>query len=128
MEFTRNRKELAEKYFHGMKEYEEYNMGLITLLSDFQHQYTSGNDKQSVYWNTVLNDIKSILIQDSLRKNDFELHLTRDEVVALELTAHIYDRKGGLNEKLNEDALVSAHEKLIRAIQTKTKSNTPGKK
>ena len=52
-------------------------------------------------------------------KNLYELYLTRDELVALELTAHNYDRKGGLNEKLNKDALESAHEKLLKAHDIK---------
>lgn len=120
MEYTKNRKDLAEKYFHCMKEYEEHNMGIITLLSDLQHQYTSGKDKQSQYWNAVVNDIKSILIQDSIKDNNFKLSLTRDELVALELTIASMVGKWGLNEKLNEDALESAHEKLIRTLEAKS--------
>jgi hypothetical protein len=122
MEYTKNRKELAEKYFHGMKEYEEHNLGIITLISDFQHQYTSSNDQESRYWNTVLNNIKSILLQDSVQNNGYNLHLAHDELVALELTAHNYDRKGGINEKLNEDALKSAHEKLIQILTSKSEN------
>jgi len=132
MEFNKNRKDLAEKYFHGMKEYEEHNMGIITLLSDFQHQYTSRNDKQSKYWNTVLNNIKSVLLNDFNQNDSIELHLTRDEIVALELTAHNYDRNGGINEKLNENALATAHEKLLSVLGIKStgregSSNSNGK-
>jgi hypothetical protein len=105
-----------------MKEYEEHNLGIITLISDFQHQYTSSNDQESRYWNTVLNNIKSILLQDSVQNNGYNLHLAHDELVALELTAHNYDRKGGINEKLNEDALKSAHEKLIQILTSKSEN------
>lgn len=65
--FVKTRQELTDKYFDGLPVYEERNMGLVSLLSDLQHMYTSGNDKQSEYWNTILNDIKSILIEDRNR-------------------------------------------------------------
>jgi hypothetical protein len=65
-----SRDELAQRYFDtfgdGIKSvYAEGNMGIITLLSDLQHQMEIGfSPEQKEYWRVILNDIKCILIKE----------------------------------------------------------------
>jgi hypothetical protein len=60
VKFTTTRQELADKYFHGLKEYAHGSMGLVSLLSDIQE--VIGNSHGEQMW--IINDIKAILIQD----------------------------------------------------------------
>jgi len=53
-------------------------------------------------------------------KDLFDLYMTRNEVLALELAAHNVDRKFGWNANINDlcSELESAHEKLVNVLQT----------
>ena len=75
-----NRSELAKKYFDtfgdGIKSvYAEGNMGIVTLLSDLQHEvdFNFENRGKAEYWRCILNDIKCILINEE-RKAEDEIH------------------------------------------------------
>jgi len=68
---SKSRKEIAEKYFSTFGEgigsvYAEGNMGIITLLSDLQHEvaFNFENKEKANYWRGVLNDIKCTLSND----------------------------------------------------------------
>lgn len=63
VKYCKTRQELAKKYFDTFGDgvnsiYAKGNMGIVTLLSDVQH-----NLKEK-YWVEILNDIKSILISE----------------------------------------------------------------
>jgi hypothetical protein len=61
-----NREDLAEKYFDGITgEYAKSNMGIITLLSDLQHEITALRPDIAEHYRQILNDIKLILIKDN---------------------------------------------------------------
>jgi asparagine synthetase A len=70
-QFTENRKELSQEYFDSLNSvYEIGNMGIVTLLSDLQHQIAVGfkDQREKDYWNRILNNIKCVLIQDDRTK------------------------------------------------------------
>jgi len=57
--YCESREELGKKYFGSLAEiYAKNNMGIVTLLSDVQHNLSEQ------YWIDVLNDIKAVLITD----------------------------------------------------------------
>ena len=79
------REELVEKYFGGMNVYAEGNMGLVTLLSDLQHEIQALPNKGAAeHYRQILNDIKCILIED--------VRATREKKEAeQEFNAHLGD-------------------------------------
>ena len=65
-----NRQELSQKYFGGWggveSVYARGNLGIVSLLSDLQEQINCGfNTGSAEHYRQILNDIKSILIEDS---------------------------------------------------------------
>lgn len=70
--WVKTRQELADKYFSIFGElptafntYAKGNLGIISLLSDIQEILDQqGSLIGREYWINILNDIKSILIQD----------------------------------------------------------------
>lgn len=74
IEYIKTRKELADKYFQGISQYAQGNLGLVTILSDiqqiFQQIYPPPDKSDCVYWDTILSEIKSILIEDDKIKRN----------------------------------------------------------
>lgn len=71
-----SRQEIAGQYFNTFGDgissvYAKGNMGIVTLLSDLQHQielgFTAGEKE---YWRKVLNNIKSVLIEDDRKAEE----------------------------------------------------------
>ena len=78
------RKELEAKYFPLLGVFSK-NMGMVSLLSDLQEYLimTCGeDDKHMMHYNTILNEIKSILISEDVKfereqKNEVEKNAPR---------------------------------------------------
>lgn len=66
VKWCKTRKELAEKYFPlGTEVYSRGDMAIVALLSDVQEQIAMGfSDRSKEEYRTILNDIKSVLIED----------------------------------------------------------------
>jgi hypothetical protein len=74
---TETRMELAQKYFEGSEHcYGNGNIGIISLLSDLQHEleYSSNPIFVKEHYRIIINDIKLILIHDdnNIRNNSKE--------------------------------------------------------
>ena len=67
---TETRKEFAERYFPGVElAYGQGNLGMVTVLSDLQHQIGFGFDGATMeHYRVALNDIKCILIGEDRSK------------------------------------------------------------
>jgi hypothetical protein len=80
-QYCESREELAQRYFNTFGEgigsvYAQGNMGIVTLLSDLQHQIEFGfGAKEKEYWRELLNDVKCVLIQEDVKKEEAdEIH------------------------------------------------------